>query len=88
MLTTLRKRSNIITETENKPNERGDNMTDNKLLSSRTQRYEIKASNGQTLEHGFTSQKKALARLKEYKATYPDEKFYISGYDRGKYGNE
>lgn len=63
-------------------------MTDNRLLSSRSQRYEIKASNGQVLEHGFTSQKKALARIKEYKAIYPNDRFSINGYDNGKYGNE
>lgn len=63
-------------------------MTDNRLLSSRSQRYEIIANNGQVLEHGFTSQKKALARIKEYKAIYPNDRFYISGYDNGKYGNE
>lgn len=63
-------------------------MTDNKLLSSRSQRYEIKASNGQVLEHGFTSQKKALERIKEYKKAYPEDKFFIWGYTKGKYGNE
>ncbi len=63
-------------------------MTDNRLLSSRSQRYEIKASNGQVLEHGFTSQKKALERLKEYKKSHPEEKFSIWGYTKGKYGNE
>lgn len=63
-------------------------MTDNRLLSSRSQRYEIKASNGQVLEHGFTSQKKALERIKEYKKPYPEEKFSIWGYTKGKYGNE
>lgn len=62
--------------------------SNNKLLASRTQRYEIKAQNGQVLEHGFTSQKKALAVLKEYKRRYPQDRFYISGYDKGKYGNE
>lgn len=63
-------------------------MTDNKLLSSRSQRYEIVASNGQVLEHGFTSQKKTMDRIKEYKKTYPDEHFTIRGYDKGKYGKE
>ena len=63
-------------------------MTDNKLLSSRSQRYEIVANNGQVLEHGFTSQKKALTRIKEYKKTYPEERFSIRGYDNGKYGKE
>lgn len=63
-------------------------MTDNKLLSSRSQRYEIIAENGQVLEHGFTSQKKTLDRIKEYKKTYPGEHFTIRGYDKGKYGNE
>lgn len=62
--------------------------SDNKALASRSQRYEIKAQNGQILEHGFTSQKKALAVLKEYKRRYPQDSFYISGYDKGKYGNE
>lgn len=63
-------------------------MTDNKLLSSRSQRYEIIASNGQVLEHGFTSQKKCLAQIKEYKKLHPNDKFYMSGYDNGKYGRE
>ena len=63
-------------------------MTDNKLLSSRSQRYEIVASNGQVLDHGFTSQKKALTALKEFKSRYPEDQFSIRGYDRGKYGNE
>ena len=62
--------------------------TDNKLLASRSQRYEIVAQNGQVLEHGFTSQKATLARIKEYKNSYPDDHFSIRGYDRGKYGNE
>lgn len=63
-------------------------MTDNKLLSKRTQRYEVRANNGQVLEHGFTSQKKALETVKKYKLIYPDERFSIIGYDLGKYGNE
>lgn len=63
-------------------------MTDNKLLSSRSQRYEIISNDGQVLEHGFTSQKKTLSRIKEYKKIYPDEHFTMRGYDRGKYGNE
>ena len=63
-------------------------MTDNRLLANRSQRYEVVAQNGQVLDHGFTSQKKALARVKEYKATYPDDRFFIRGYDNGKYGNE
>lgn len=63
-------------------------MTDNKLLSSRSQRYEIVASNGQVLEHGITSQKKALERIKAYKASHPGEKFHMMGYDNGKYGKE
>lgn len=63
-------------------------MTDNKLLSSRSQRYEIRANNGQVLEHGFTSQKKALEAVKRYKALHTGEKFSIWGYDNGKYGNE
>lgn len=63
-------------------------MTDNKLLSSRSQRYEIVAENGQVLEHGFTSQKKTLDRIKEYKKAYPRDKFFLRGYDKGKYGNE
>ena len=63
-------------------------MTDNKLLASRSQRYEIQASNGQVLEHGFTSQKKARETVKRYKALHEGEKFYICGYDNGKYGNE
>lgn len=63
-------------------------MTDNKLLASRSQRYEVRANNGQVLEHGFTSQKKALACMKKYKKLHPNDSFYISGYDNGKYGNE
>ena len=63
-------------------------MTDNRLLSSRSQRYEIQANNGQVLEHGFTSQKKALEVVKRYKATHPGERFTICGYDNGKYGKE
>lgn len=63
-------------------------MTDNKLLSKRTQRYEVKVNNGQVLQHGFTSQKKALESVKKYKLIYPDERFSIIGYDYGKYGNE
>ena len=57
-------------------------MTDNKIL------YEIVASNGQVLEHGFTSEKKALTRIKEYKKTYQQENFSIRSYEQGKYGNE
>lgn len=52
------------------------------------QRYEIRANNGQVLEHGITSQKKATERVKAYKAKYPDEQFQIMGYDLGKYGKE
>lgn len=52
------------------------------------QRYEIVANNGQVLEHGITSQKKALERIKAYKALHPDEEFHINGYDNGKYGRE
>lgn len=63
-------------------------MTDNKLLSSRSQRYEIIARNGQVLEHGFTSQKATLRRIKEYKKAFPNDTFSIMGYDNGKYGNE
>lgn len=63
-------------------------MTDNKLLSSRSQRYEIVDENGQVLEHGFTSQKKTLERIKEFKRACPTAHFTIRGYDRGKYGNE
>lgn len=63
-------------------------MTDNKLLASRSQLYEVVAENGQVLEHGFTSQKKALAKIKEYKKAYPNDKFSFRGYDKGKYGNE
>ena len=63
-------------------------MTDNRLLSSRSQRYEIQASNGQVLEHEFTSQKKALEAVKRYKALHAGERFTICGYDNGKYGNE
>ena len=66
----------------------GKDMTDNKLLSSRSQRYEVRANNGQVLEHGFTSQKKALDCMKKYKKLHPNDSFYISGYDNGKYGNE
>ena len=62
--------------------------TDNKLLVTRSQRYEIRAENGQVLEHGFTSQKAALVRIKEYKKRYPNEHFTIMGYTSGKYGNE
>lgn len=62
--------------------------SDNRLLSHKTQRYEIKAGNGQVLEHGFTSQKKARERVKEYKKAYPEDHFTIWGYDCGKYGNE
>lgn len=63
-------------------------MTDNRLLANKSQRYEIIAGNGQVLEHGFTSQKATLQRIKEYKRTYPNERFSIMGYDKGKYGNE
>lgn len=52
------------------------------------QRYEIVANNGQVLEHGITSQKKGLERIKAYKKSHPDEKFHLSGYDYGKYGKE
>lgn len=52
------------------------------------QRYEIVANNGQVLEHGITSQKKAFERIKAYKALHPDEEFHINGYDNGKYGKE
>ena len=62
--------------------------SDNRLLNNRTQRYEVKAGNGQVLEHGFTSQKKAAQCIKEFKSRYPEEHFTICGYDRGKYGNE
>lgn len=51
-------------------------------------RYEIKAENGQVLEHGITSQKKALERLRAYKKEYPNDKFQIMGYEYGKYGKE
>ena len=63
-------------------------MRNESYASSHRQLYEIRANNGQVLEHGFTSQKKCLARIKEYKKTYPDEHFQILGYDKGKYGNE
>ena len=60
-------------------------MTDNKLLASKSQRYEIVASNGQVIEHSFTSQKATLSRIREIKKTYPNERFTIRGYDKGKY---
>lgn len=63
-------------------------MTDNTLLAHRTQLYEIVASNGQVLMHGYTSQKKALAAVKDFKRRYPEDSFTIRGYDKGKYGNE
>lgn len=51
-------------------------------------RYEILANNGQVLEHGFTNQKHALARLRDYKKEYPNDIFKIREYGIGKYGNE
>lgn len=51
-------------------------------------RYEILANNGQVLEHGFTNQKQALARLRDYKKAYPNDIFKIREYVIGKYGNE
>ncbi len=51
-------------------------------------RYEILANNGQVLEHGFTSQKQALARIRDYKKLYPNDTFKIREYGIGKYGNE
>lgn len=62
--------------------------SNNRLLSSRTQRYEVKASNGQVIVHSLTSQKAAAQWIKEFKTRYPEEHFTICGYDRGKYGNE
>lgn len=60
----------------------------NTALYNGSQRYEIIASNGQVLEHGFTSQKKCREQIKKYKEIHPNDKFYINGYDNGKYGNE
>ena len=58
-------------------------MIDNKLLASKSQMYKIRANgNGQIIEHGFTSQKKALERVKEYKLIYPNDSFTIIGYDK------
>lgn len=48
-------------------------MTDNTLLAHRTQLYEIVARNGQVLMHGYTSQKKALAAVKDFKRRYPED---------------
>lgn len=62
-------------------------MKNTKLYNGK-QRYELRASNGQVLEHGFTSQKAVFSRIKEYKKIYPSERFSIMGYDNGKYGNE
>lgn len=67
---------------------RGYDMTDNRLLAHRTQRYEVVATNGQVLEHGFTSQKKALECARGYRKLHPDDRFTIRGYDNGKYGME
>lgn len=62
--------------------------SDNKLLRGRTQRYEVRARNGQVIEHSITSQKKALEIIKSLKARYPEERFSIMGYDAGKYGTD
>ena len=61
-------------------------MKNTNLYNTKT-RYEIVASNGQVLEHGFTSQQKCRERIRKYKIIHQD-KFYMRGYDYGKYGNE
>lgn len=57
-------------------------------MNNHREMYEIIASNGQVLEHGFISQEKCQARIREYLQSHPGDNFTMSGYDRGKYGNE
>lgn len=61
-------------------------MKNTNLYNNQT-RYEIVASNGQVLEHGFTSQQKCLERIRKYKIIH-HQKFYMNGYVLGKYGDE
>lgn len=51
-------------------------------------RYELRANNGQVLEHGFSTIEKAIEREKAYKVRFPEERFQITEYDLGKYGKE
>ena len=60
----------------------------NTNLYNGKQRYAIQADNGQILEHGFTSQTKCRERIKAYKKMYPNNRFYVWGYETGTYGNE
>lgn len=45
------------------------------------QRYEIRnAETNEVIDGGFTSQKKASARIKELKQEFPNTRFYMVGY--------
>ena len=63
-------------------------MRNETIASSHRILYEIKARNGQVLEHGITSQAKCRAIIKDLRRRYPEDHFTIWGYDKGKYGNE
>ena len=80
----------IIIETKyiDRNGRKGVLLMKNTNLYNRQTRYEIVAGNGQVLEHGFTSQRKCLEQIKRYKQIHQYEKFYMNGYDLGKYGGE
>lgn len=63
-------------------------MRNGSYACTHRQLYEIKAQNGQVLEHGITSQAKCRTIIKDLKRRYPEDHFTIWGYDKGKYGNE
>ena len=51
-------------------------------------RYELVASNGQVLEHGFEYCIEAMDCMLIYLDKYENEKFSIREYEKGKYGDD
>lgn len=58
-------------------------------MTNESTRYELRAANGQVLEHGFRTFKQAVDCAWHYKLNgHEDECFEITEYQNGKYGNE
>lgn len=58
-------------------------------MVNKNTRYEVRAENGQVLEHGFKEFKQAVNCVWKYKINgHEDEHFTITEYQNGKYGNE
>lgn len=53
-----------------------------------TQRFEIKAQNGQVLEYGIKYRQTAIIIRDDYRRRYPNDNFSINEYEAGKYGKD